>query len=154
MSIALRYSGTKGEAEEILNDAFYKVFSRIDQYDSNFDFKIWFRTIIINTSIDHFRKYKKFKVDTYDEKMNLEVDKNEGWKKLVYEDILKCIQLLPPSYRLAFNMYAIEGFKHHEIATKLNISVGTSKSNYAKARKMLQTYLKQRDKDNYFRYGG
>jgi len=142
MSVALRYTSNRIEAEEVLNESFFKVFKKINQYDTKYDFKKWFRKIIINTSIDYYRKFKK--IDTQELLLDFheEKEQNDGWDNLLYQDILKHIQKLPPSYRLAFNMYVIEGYKHHEIAEKLNISVGTSKSNYAKARYMLQKHLK------------
>ena len=153
MSVALRYSSTRHEAEEIFNDAFFKVFDKIDRYDEAQDFKQWFRRIIINTSIDYFRKNKKLKMFTSDELIPTDVEQNEGWDNLVYEDVLKYIQRLPPSYRVVFNMYVIEGYKHREIAEQLDISIGTSKSNYAKARQLLQNDLKKRDKVNLYNYG-
>jgi len=141
MSIALRYSSAKSEAEEVLNESFFKVFSKLDQYDENYEFKKWFRTILIHTSIDYHRKYKKLKSYASEDIEPSEYDQNTGWDKLLYEDILEEIQYLPPSYRLVFNLYAIDGFKHHEIAEQLNISVGTSRSNFARARKLLQKRL-------------
>lgn len=141
MSVALRYSSEKTEAEEIINESFYKVFSKIDQYDEGYKFKSWFRTILVNTSIDYHRKYKKLQTYSSEDVQNTEVDNNEGFDNLLYEDILKGIQLLSPTYRLVFNLYAIEGYKHHEIAEQLNISVGTSRSNYARARKFLQKHI-------------
>lgn len=138
MSVALRYSSERTEAEEIINESFFKVFSKIDQYDDQYQFKSWFRTILVNTSIDYHRKYKKLKTYSSEEVMSVETDNNEGFDNLLYEDILKGIKLLSPTYRLVFNLYAIEGYKHHEIAEQLNISVGTSRSNYARARRFLQ----------------
>ena len=141
MSIALRYSSERTEAEEIINESFYKVFSKIDQYDEAYQFKSWFRTILVNTSIDYHRKYKKLKTYSSEELLETETDSNEGFDNLLYEDILKGIQLLSPTYRLVFNLYAIDGYKHHEIAEQLNISVGTSRSNYARARRFLQKLI-------------
>ncbi len=141
MSVALRYSSAKTEAEDIINESFFKVFSKLDQYDENYDFKSWFRTILVNTSIDYHRKYKKLKTYSTEEVINEDVDSNQGFDNLLYEDILKGIQLLSPTYRLVFNLYAIDGFKHQEIAEQLNISVGTSRSNYARARKFLQDHF-------------
>lgn len=141
MSIALRYSSTKAEAEEIMNESFFKVFSKIDQYDDSYEFKAWFRTILVNTSIDYHRKYKKLKTYSSEEIISVETDDNMGLNTLLYEDILKGIQELSPAYRLVFNLYVIEGYKHHEIAEQLNISVGTSRSNYARARVLLQKYV-------------
>ena len=139
MSVCLRYTNSMEEAQEVLNDGFYKVFKKIDQYDSSYPFKKWFRVILIHAAIDHHRKYKKLKqqLDTPD----IELAYNEGLDNLAYEDVLQHVQKLPPAYRMVFNLYAIEGYMHHEIAEKLNISVGTSKSNYSKARKKLQTFI-------------
>ncbi|MEL6924758.1 MAG: RNA polymerase sigma factor, partial [Bacteroidota bacterium] len=141
MSIALRYTSNRTEAEEVLNDGFYKVFAKIDQYDPNYEFKKWLRSILVNSSIDYFRKYKKYKTEIPGELPSVGSEKNVAWENLLYEDILKHIKLLPPSYRVVFNLYAIDGYKHHEIAEQLNISIGTSKSNYSRARHLLQNYL-------------
>lgn len=141
MSVALRYSKTKAEAEEVLNESFFKVFTKIDQYDESNEFKKWFRRILINTSIDYNRKYNKLKTVASEKITSSENDLNEGWDSLLYKDLLKVIQLLTPGYRIVFNLYAIDGYKHQEIAEQLNISVGTSRSNYAKARKLLQEHL-------------
>ena len=124
-----------------MNESFLKVFSKLDQYDVDYDFKKWFRTILINTSIDYHRKYKKLKIADTEEEFTASFDDNIGWQNLLYEDLLKEIQSLPPTYRIVFNLYAIDGFKHHEIAKQLNISVGTSRSNYARGRRLLQKQL-------------
>jgi RNA polymerase sigma-70 factor (ECF subfamily) len=156
MSIALRYSANRGEGQDILNNAFYKVFTKIDQYDPAFPFKQWFRTILIHTSIDYARKYKKMGVlEELDEQHDPTAagDSEEGYHNLVYEDLLNQIQKLPPAYKLVFNLYAIDGYKHHEIATKLGISVNTSKSNYSRARKQLQDLLKDSDNQENYKYG-
>jgi RNA polymerase sigma-70 factor, ECF subfamily len=143
MSVALRYANARAEAEEILNESFFKVFSKIDQYDENNEFKKWFRSILVNTSIDYHRKYNKLKTISSEKLETSEVDHNIALENLLYDDLLKVIQLLSPGYRVVFNLYAIDGYKHQEIAEQLNISVGTSRSNYAKARKLLQGYLEK-----------
>lgn len=95
----------------------------------------------MNAAIDYHRKYKKLDVHPVAEQVDITDGENEGWNKLLYEDVLAHVQQLPPRYRLVFNLYVMEGFKHHEIAEQLNISVGTSKSNYAKARRILQNAI-------------
>jgi len=142
MSVSIRYSGAFEEAEEILNDSFLKAFLKIDQYDYNLEFKFWLRKIIINTAIDHKRKKKGINLELQEDILLSQHNYNDGFEKLLYEDLLKAIHELTPGYRLVFNLYAIDGYKHHEIAERLNISVGSSKSNYAKARMKLQTILK------------
>ncbi len=141
MSVALRYSGNRPDAEEIMNESFYKVFSKIESFDEDKEFKKWFRRILINTAIDYQRKYKKLKIYATDDPIESGISINDGYDNLAYEDLLKKIQLLPPGYRTVFNMYAIDGLKHHEIAEQLGVSVGTSKSNYSKAKKLLQSYI-------------
>lgn len=141
MSIALRYANRKEDAEEILSESFYKMFKKIDQYDSNYNFKYWFRRIIINSAIDYSRKYKNKTNELDDKNASVLTDKNLGMEHLHYEDLMKMIQTLSPKYRTVFNMYAIDGFKHHEISEQLGISVSTSKTNYMKARKALQLMI-------------
>ena len=142
MSICLRYAAKKDEAQEILNDGFYKVFTKIDQYDSNQPFKQWFRTILINTAIDYHRKFHKFEpfaeLNPSDTSNRVA---NEGLENLLYEELMESVQQLPPQYRLVFNLFAVDELTHQEIAQQLNISVGTSKSNYSKARRKLQGIL-------------
>ena len=148
MSVALRFTASRYEAQEVLNDAFYKVFIKLDMYDKSFAFKPWFRKIIVHTAIDYQRKYNKVKFDredisTYE---NKQFSMNDGWDHLNYEDVIKFIQELSPAYQLVFNLYAIEGYKHYEIAEKLGISVGASKSNFARAKKKLQQKLSSASK--------
>ena len=155
MSVALRYSKHRDEAKLILNDSFLKVFSKINQFDTKQSFKLWFRTIIIHTAIDYYRKDKWFDrlVGLDDKNLIASNSFNEGWNNLLYEELIEQIQQLSPGYRIVFNLYAIEGYKHHEIAEKLNISIGSSKSNYAKARRKLQQALKKNRPDKFLKHG-
>jgi len=147
ISIALRYAKNKADAEEILSDAFLKVFLKIDQFDKRYEFKKWFRRIVINTSIDFLRKDKSFDTIYPEDDTLFDSTFNTGWENLVYEDVLKAIQTLPKGYRKVFNLYAIDGYKHREISKLLGISVGTSKSNYARGRTILQKYLISQNKE-------
>ncbi|MTI21036.1 RNA polymerase sigma factor [Fulvivirga sp. RKSG066] len=141
MSICLRYSKTRQEAIEILNDGFLKIFTKIEKYTKGRPFKGWLRRVMINAAIDCFRRNEKHYhgVDISYAK-NQTIDET-AISKFAEEDILKAIQALPPSYRMVFNLHAIEGYKHEEIAQKLNITVGTSKSNLAVARSKLKRTL-------------
>ena len=141
MGICLRYSRSREEAIEVLNDGFFKIMTNLDKYSPELSFKGWLRRIMINTSIDHFRRNEKH----YDS-VDISYVKNEHLSPdvmghLSEEVILKAIQELPPSYRMVFNLYCIEGYKHSEIAQKLNISEGTSKSNLNTARIKLKKTL-------------
>lgn len=142
LGICLRYSKNREEALEILNDGFLKVFNKLDQYDSAYPFTAWLRRIFINAAIDYHRKYHKNKLVV--EALSFEEAQpvyNDAIANLSFEELVQVIQKLPPAYRLVFNLFVIEDMKHHEIAEQLNISVGASKSNLAKARKKLISLL-------------
>jgi RNA polymerase sigma-70 factor (ECF subfamily) len=143
LSISLRYSKNREEALEILNDSFLKAFLKIDQYDSDFPFKPWLRRILINSSIDYHRKYSRLKenLETSPTTELTNASYNYALDNLEFDDLIFVLQKLSPAYRLVFTLYAVEGFKHHEIAEKLNISIGSSKSNLAKARMKLKSIL-------------
>lgn len=142
MSIALRYASGRDEAIEIVNDGFIKVFDAIERYDPNQPFKAWFRQIIVYTSIDHYRKNAKHQHDSLDDHLYIDVQVSETvMDNFNEDDIMRCVQELPPSYRTVFVMYVVEGYKHHEIASLLKISEGTSKSNLAMARERLKKML-------------
>ena len=152
MSICIRYSQSEDEAKEILNDAFFKVFTKIDQYDKNKPFRGWLRRIVINTAIDHFRSNKKhyYHTDIDEEAERLEVANVET--DLSYKEILSLVQKLSPMYRTVFSMYVIDGYSHEDIAQELSISVGTSKSNLSKARANLRKMLVKSNEELYARY--
>ena len=138
MSIALRYTRNKEDAEEVLNDTFVKIFSKINQYQFDKPFTGWISSITVNTSIDHLRK-KKNQLTFLDieEGYGFDFQEPEEWYGEKHSEILPVLQELTPQYRLVFNLYVFEDYKHSEIAEKLNISEGTSKSNYARAKKMI-----------------
>lgn len=143
MGLCLRFSKSREEAMEIVNDGFLKAFLKIDQYDTDYPFKPWLRRILINASIDYYRKYNKLK-DEEEKVLSIEqsnTTQNEALENLEFEDLLKVMQQLSPAYRLVFNLYVIEGMTHQDIAEQLNISVGTSKSNLAKARIKMKSML-------------
>lgn len=143
MSVALRFCDAREEAKEIVHDAFLKAFTKLDSVVSAESFKPWFRRIVVNTAIDLYRK-RKNEYSGLDIVENEAVDVSENAiEQLSAEDIMRAIQQLPPAYRVVFTLYAVEGYKHDEIADKLGISSGTSKSNLSKARAKLQKILAQ-----------
>lgn len=144
MSITLRYAKSRDEAAQILNDAFMKIFINIEKYDTNRPFKPWLRRIIINTAINHFHKTKKDNQvqDLAMSEDELRVDEHIT-SGIAYDEIIDMVQQLSPAYRTVFNLYVIEGYKHREIAKKLGIAIGTSKSNLAKAKQNLQSMLEK-----------
>lgn len=141
LGICMRYSDTKEEAQEIMNDGFMKVFQRIEKYDQQRPFQPWLTRILINTAIDHFKKKEKYAFETsLEESVELESQQTiEG--DIAYDEMLEIIRRLTPQYRTVFNLRAIEGYQHDEIAEILGISTGTSKSNYARAKAKLKQYL-------------
>lgn len=144
MSITLRYADSRDQAAAILNDAFMKVFTNIKKYDTKRPFKPWLRKIIINTAINHFHKNKHNRqweeLEMAKHNMGIEETIISG---ISYQEIIDMVQQLTPAYRTVFNLYVIEGFKHKEIAEMLGITVGTSKSNLAKAKRNLQSILEK-----------
>ncbi|MCI0750314.1 MAG: sigma-70 family RNA polymerase sigma factor [Flammeovirgaceae bacterium] len=141
MGICLRYSRTREEAVEILNDGFIKIFKNLDKYSKGLSFKGWMRKVMINSAIDYFRRNEKHYHSLDISYGQYESNAENILDKLSAEEIISAIQQLPPSYRMVFNLYAVEGYKHEEIANQLNISVGTSKSNLSVARSKLQKIL-------------
>ncbi len=138
MGVAVRYAKDDSEASEILNEGFFKIFNNLKSYDSAQPFEPWMKRILVNVFIDIYRKRKRRFLPL--EEMNVEPVYHvpDAVSNLSYHDLLDCVRKLPPQYQLVFNLYVLDGFKHHEIAEKLNISVGTSKSNLARAKEKLK----------------
>ena len=142
MSISLRYARNRESALEMLNDGFLKVFLKIEQYDPDFPFKPWLRKVIVNAAIDHYRKYERTPPEDFSMAETSTTTHNEALDQLEFEDLLLVMQQLPAAYRMVFNMYVVDGLSHAKIAEKLNISIGSSKSNLAKARQKIKDILK------------
>lgn len=145
LGICLRYAKTKDEAEDILIEAFLSIFTKIKDFRNECNIELWIRRIVINTAINNYRKnlkhYYHGEVENYYNNTDLQTEITDN---MSVEDILKLVQDLPTGYRTIFNMYAIEGYSHQEIAETLGISEGTSKSQLFKARKLLQSKLKKK----------
>jgi len=145
MGICLRYANNREEAAEVMNQGFFKVFTRIDTYDTTRPFKAWLGKIMTNVSIDYYRANLKM---AYAEDLDKAENITDGElpdRKLNYEDLLAMVQKLPNAYRTVFNLYAIEGYTHEEIGEMLDISSGTSKSNPHKARQKLKQMILEAD---------
>jgi RNA polymerase sigma-70 factor (ECF subfamily) len=123
MGICLRYARNRDEAVEILNDGFYKVLTRLDKYDPSKPFLPWLSRIMTNTAIDHYRAELKHPITSDLAELEIKVEENDIQSKLNYEDLLKLVQALPPGYRTVFNLFAIDGFTHEEIAKQLRILI-------------------------------
>ena len=144
MSVGLRYSYSRDEAVEIVNDSFIKVFRRIDRYDSGYSFKTWLRRIIINTAIDYYRREKKHhqSVDI-DAAVQIAADHEDAISKLSVQDIMKLLNGLPDIQRMVFNLHVIEGYSHEEISDSLGISNSTSRSYLTRAKASLRVLFKK-----------
>ncbi|MBL4653610.1 MAG: RNA polymerase sigma factor [Flavobacteriales bacterium] len=133
MNVCYRYKKDKSEAEAIMNQGFLKIVTNLDKYNENVPFEAWSRKIMINTVIDEYRKTKKdketieyadFQESTYDQHY---IDYNEADKQYNAEELKLMLLTLPDMSRKVFNLYAIDGYSHKEIAEMFSISIGTSK---------------------------
>jgi RNA polymerase sigma-70 factor (ECF subfamily) len=139
-AVCLQYSGNDEEARDILQEGFIKIFENLHQYKHEGSFDGWLRRITVNTALERFRsRHNLYRVDDIDTIQEPDADPdNEDYAGLEANDLLEIIRELPPKYRMVFNLYAIEGYSHKEIGKLINISEGTSKSNLARARIILQ----------------
>ena len=145
LGVCMRYTGNRAEAEDILQEGFLKAFTNIGQYSGKGKFLSWLKSIMVNTAITQFHQGKKHRDhagidEIYDSSLK-DQGTVSGLERLKEEDLLKVITELPRGFRMIFNLYAIEGYKHHEIAEMLRIDEGTSKSQYSRARKYIRARL-------------
>jgi RNA polymerase sigma-70 factor (ECF subfamily) len=148
LSACIRYIPDRDSAQEVLQEGFIKVFDKIGAFDHKGSLEGWIRRIVVNTAIDHIRKSKKdpfrtdqdddFKLGASDPMVEME---ELQLLELKAELAMEAIQQLSPAYRTVFSLYVLEDYSHKEIAEKLGISEGTSKSNLAKAKMNLQRIL-------------
>ncbi len=148
-SICLRYADDEDEAKDILQDAFVKIFKKIDTYNvSKGSFEGWIKSIVRNLCIDVCRK-KKFDFKIPVDQIAEEISENDDefintLNELSFEDLTKCISDLPVGYRMVFNLYVVDEKSHKEIANELNISESTSKTQLMKAKTLLQKKLRDK----------
>lgn len=152
MAVCRRYARDNDEALDIFQEAFIKVFNNIHKYGDKGSFEGWIRRIMVNTAIDFIRRAKASGqmvelTDRHSDSMGSNEDEEDGDSILgnvSYDELLKCVQNLSPAYKQVFNLYVVDGYQHQEIAEMLNISVGTSKSNLAKAKMNLKKFLSEK----------
>jgi RNA polymerase sigma-70 factor (ECF subfamily) len=155
LKVVFRYVYRYDTAVDIVNDGFVKVFRNFNRFviadkeNAEMILMGWMRTIMVNTAIDHLRKNNFLPEigSLSDSAWAIEDRSQPSDKNVLYKELVLQIKKLPPSYRTVFNMYVIDGFSHQEIANRLGISVGTSKSNLSKARMILQKFIKQNDQE-------
>jgi len=144
LSVCKRYVKSLEDAEEVLSNAFIKVFRKIDQYKGKGALGGWIRRIMVNESLNYIRYRKNLFVEI-EEENHKEVAHEQLQEKIDSEYLLQLIEELPLGYRTVFNLFAIEGYAHKEIGEKLGISENTSKSQLSKARQHLQQKLQQNE---------
>lgn len=149
MTVVYRYIPDNDSAQEVLQNAFIKIFEKLTSYNNQGSFEGWIRRIVVNTAIDSIRKNKIQFSEISDNHLGgefddpLELEELEQSLEIKHEQALQAIEKLSPAYRTVFNLYVMEEFTHKQIAEKLGISEGASKSNLAKARAKLVKLLSQ-----------
>jgi RNA polymerase sigma factor (sigma-70 family) len=148
MGVCLRYMTNMEEAQDVLQDGFVKVFDKLGAYSGAGSFEGWVRRIFVNTALDAIRKNKKLKHQTQIDDVAFALRSNDFiFETLVAEDLLRVLQELPLGYKTVFNLYAIEGYSHKEIAKKMNVTVSTSKSQFSRAKAMLREKITELEKE-------
>jgi RNA polymerase sigma-70 factor (ECF subfamily) len=145
LSVCRYYIKDVQQAEEVMLNGFFKVFTQLSTFKSEGSFEGWIRRIMVRESISFLRKKKRLEFSADDMEIYEEAY-NEVNSELDVEEVQQLIDKLPDGYKMVFNMYAIEGYKHSEIAEMLSIAESTSKSQLFKARKLLQQQIKQLNK--------
>ena len=143
LGVCLRYASNQEDALDILHDGFIKVFKNIHRYEQGTSLNAWIRRLMINTSIDYYRKLIKRRTENIDTVLDLKGKDVDAVSKCSEKEILGAVQSLTPAYRAVFNLYVLEGYSHKEIAVFLNISESTSRSNLVKARQKLKDFVEK-----------
>ena len=141
MGVCLRYSNNKDDALDILHEGFIKVFKNISKYKPGTSLNSWIRRIMVNTSIDFYRKNIRRRTEDLDQAYQVSSPHADAISQVTEKEILAAVQQLSPAYRAVFNLYVIEGYPHKEIARILKITESTSRSNLVKARVKLKAIL-------------
>lgn len=144
-AVCLRYMGDRDSAEDILQDGFVTLFSKIDSFTGAGSFEGWARRIFVNTALMSLRKKDALKnSEDVQSAWGISSDSPTAIEEIGYDELMKMIAALPPGFRTVFNMYVIEGYSHKEIAEALGISETTSRSQLQRARTLLQSKIKER----------
>jgi RNA polymerase sigma-70 factor (ECF subfamily) len=143
-AVCLRYANNSDDAQDLLQEGFIKVYKNLHRFRAEGSFEGWVRRVFINSSIEHYRK-KQAKLTTVSDKEENTIEDSDisALDSLAERDIINLIQDLSPGYRTVFNLYVIEGYSHKEIGELLGISEGTSKSQLARAKSILQKKVTQ-----------
>lgn len=149
MGVCMRYARNRTDAQDILQDAFVKVYLNLKSFKGDGSFEGWIKRIVINTSLKHYKKNLKFKQETdIEQAYDLSFD-NQVISNMSAGEVMAKVQQMPDGYRTIFNLYAIEGYQHNEIGEMLGISEGTSKSQLSRARQFLIQIIKSNNVSRY-----
>lgn len=151
--VCLRYSKDNDEAEDILQDGFIKVFTKINQFNFAGSFEGWIRKIMVNTALEYYRKSSKLHPVSDLETVSDQMAEENIISTMNAAELTKLIQSLPTGYRTVFNLFGIEGYTHAEIGEQLGISENTSKSQFSRAKMALQNLIKNSVKKNNYGRG-
>ncbi|MFB9862047.1 sigma-70 family RNA polymerase sigma factor [Rufibacter immobilis] len=143
MGVCLRYLKNEMDAEEVLINGFMKVYQHVTRFEQKGSFEGWVRRIMVNEALQHLRKQEPMHLTIEKEHIHLASEDASADSDMSAEEMMALLLELPAGYRAVFNLYAIEGYSHKEIAEMLHITEGTSKSQLSKARAMLQRMLAQ-----------
>ncbi|RZK40335.1 MAG: sigma-70 family RNA polymerase sigma factor [Hymenobacter sp.] len=141
LGVCMRYCANRDDAEEVMLDGFMRVFEKIDQFRENGSFEGWIRRVMVTESLMFLRRNKQWRQEIPIEDASIEPDYVWADSAIHENDLLRMVNQLPDGYRTVFNLYAIEGYSHAEIADLLGISEGTSKSQLSRARAILQATI-------------
>lgn len=148
LAVCQRYLRNNQEAEDVLQDGFVKVFQKIVDFKMEGSLEGWIRRIVVNTALDTIRKNKKLLDDVQVEEVQYKVSfTDHQFDGMDLAQLMKLINEMPDGYRIVFNMFAIEGYSHKEIADTLGVTENTSKSQYSRARAFLRTQLELLERD-------
>lgn len=148
LAVCLRYLGEREAAKDALQEGFIKLFGNIDSFAGTGNFGGWARRIFVNACLEHMRKDQAYNLtETIDNHLNLLAEENEdGVKKLSADELIACITKLPKTHRAVFNLFAIEGYSHQEIAGMLHITESTSRTFFSRARSTLKEMVEKLNK--------
>lgn len=143
MAVCLRYMGNKDDAEDVLQEGFVTLFTKIDSYSGAGSFEGWARKIFVNTALMHLRRTDALGLsDDIEEARTLFTEEATPIERIGYKELLKMIAALPPEYRTVFNLYVLEGYSHKDIAEELGCTEATSRSRLQRARLKLQEMIR------------
>ena len=140
--ICYRYASCRQDAEDMLQEGFLKIFTKISSFENKGNFEGWMKRVIVHTCINYLKKNKKFEaIISLDAVFHLEVKEESIASKLLGKQVMECLRLLPIGYRTVINLYAIEGYNHKEIGEMLEIGESTSRSQYIRGKNVLESIL-------------